>query len=61
MRIDPKKIQAIVEWPILLKVSKLRSFLGLANYYQRLMLGIQRWLHLDKFAKKVELNCEKVF
>lgn len=35
MRMDPKKIEAILEWPTPNKVSDLRSFLGLTNYYRK--------------------------
>jgi hypothetical protein len=35
VRMDPKKVQAIVEWAAPATVSDLRSFLGLANYYRR--------------------------
>lgn len=33
--IDPQKIKAIVDWPRLTNVPKVRSFLGLAGYYRR--------------------------
>ena len=32
---DPKKIEAIIEWPRLTTVTEVRSFLGLASYYRR--------------------------
>jgi hypothetical protein len=35
VRMDPMKVQAIVEWAAPATVSDLRSFLGLANYYRR--------------------------
>ena len=34
LKMDPKKIQAIIEWEPPTKVSELRSFLGLVNYYR---------------------------
>jgi hypothetical protein len=30
---DPKKYEAILDWPVPTKVKELQSFLGLANYY----------------------------
>lgn len=35
IRMDPKRIQAILEWPPPKEISELRSFLGLSNYYRR--------------------------
>ncbi|XP_055824227.1 uncharacterized mitochondrial protein AtMg00860-like [Solanum dulcamara] len=35
LRMDEAKVQAIKEWEAPTKVTKLRSFLGLANYYRR--------------------------
>jgi hypothetical protein len=32
---DPGKVRCIVEWEPPTKVTELRSFLGLANYYRR--------------------------
>ena len=33
IRMNKGKVQAIMEWPVPSKVTKLRSFLSLANYY----------------------------
>src|SRR5271170_2963522 len=38
---DPKKIEAIVEWQNLESVTGLRSFLGFCNYYRRFIV---KWL-----------------
>lgn len=35
VRMDEQKVQAIVDWSVPTKVSELRSFLGLANYYRK--------------------------
>ena len=35
MMMDERKVQAILNWPPPSKVSKLRSFLWLANYYRK--------------------------
>ncbi|KAJ0075324.1 hypothetical protein Patl1_35248 [Pistacia atlantica] len=44
---DPKMVQAIVEWAIVewlapMKVTKLKSFLGLADYYRKFIVGFSR-------------------
>ena len=35
IRMDEKKVEAILDWPAPTKVADLRSFLGLANYYRK--------------------------
>ena len=35
IRMDERKIETILDWSAPTKVTELRSFLGLANYYQR--------------------------
>jgi hypothetical protein len=32
--VDPAKVEAIMEWPVLTNVSEVRSFMGLAGYYR---------------------------
>ena len=39
MHVDPTKIQVIRDWPTPTTLTELRSFLGLANFYHRFMLG----------------------
>jgi len=41
LSIDPKKIEAIVNWQELENVTQLKSFLGFCNYYRRF---IAQWL-----------------
>ena len=43
VKMDPRKIQVIIEWLTPKTISKLRSFLGLANYYRRF---------IDVYSKK---------
>uniref|UniRef100_A0A3Q7EXW3 Reverse transcriptase domain-containing protein n=1 Tax=Solanum lycopersicum TaxID=4081 RepID=A0A3Q7EXW3_SOLLC len=42
VRIDPKKVQAIVDWQAPRHVKDLRSFLGLANYYRKFIAGYSK-------------------
>ena len=39
VHVDPTKIQAIHDWPTLTNLTELRSFLGLAKFYRRFVLG----------------------
>jgi len=39
---DPKKIEAIIEWKDLKSITGLRLFLGFCNYYKRF---IANWLY----------------
>ena len=39
VHVDPGKIQVIHDWPAPTKLTELQSFLGLANFYWKFMLG----------------------
>ena len=39
IRVDPKKIEVVVEWKPPRNVTKVRSFLGLVGYYRRFVKG----------------------
>ena len=39
IRVDPNKIEVVVEWKPSRNVTKVRSFLGLAGYYRRFVKG----------------------
>ena len=42
VRMDSKKVQAIVDWQAPRHVKDLRSFLGLANYYRKFIAGYSK-------------------
>lgn len=49
-------MQAIIEWSVPSKVTKLRSFLGLANYYRWLIKGYSKIMNpLTDLLKNAEL------
>ena len=35
LQVDPKKIEAVANWPRPTNVTEIRSFLGMAGYYRR--------------------------
>jgi hypothetical protein len=39
VHVDPTQIQVIRDWPAPTTLTELQSFLGLANFYRRFMLG----------------------
>ena len=65
--VDPKKIEAIVNWERPKTVSEVRSFLGLASYYQRFIKGFSKIFgpltNLTRKAVKFEWTdkCEHSF
>ena len=42
MAVDPAKIEAVMKWPQPKTVTEIRSFLGLAGYYQRFVEGFAK-------------------
>ena len=53
--VDPSKVQAVKDWPIPKSVTEIRSFLGLAGYYQRLVQDFSRITGpLTKLTQKEE-------
>ena len=42
VNVDPQKIEAVVNWKPPKNVSKVRSFLGLAGYYRKFVVGFSK-------------------
>ena len=65
--IDPKMIEAIMNWPTPRNVTDVRSFMGLARYYRRFIEGFSRVAHaitsLQNKGMKFEWTsrCEESF
>ena len=51
VKMEQKKIKAIKEWKILMKVKDIESFLGFANFYRRF---IQNFSHTAKLLNKLK-------
>lgn len=54
VKMDPKKVKSILEWPQPKNVTDVQSFLGLANYYRRFVEGFSGLAHgLHELLKKI--------
>ena len=42
VKVDPKKIQSILDWPVPKSITSLRGFLGLTGYYQKFIRNYAR-------------------
>ncbi|XP_073221484.1 uncharacterized protein [Cicer arietinum] len=67
LAVDPAKVESVLEWKIPKSMTKIRSFLGFADYYRRFIEGFFKLaLPLTKLTRKVELfvwdiHCENSF
>ena len=53
--VDPSKIQAVKDWPIPKTVTEIKSFIGLAGYYRRLVQDFSKIAApLTKLTRKGE-------
>ena len=65
--VDPDKTKAVMDWPRPMIVTKIRNFLGLADYYRRFIEGFARLsspiTKLTRKGEKFEWNdaCEHTF
>ncbi|WMV13450.1 hypothetical protein MTR67_006835 [Solanum verrucosum] len=53
---DPKKVQAIVDWPATRSMKDLRSFLGLANYYMK-FINLKDVIASEPILKLLDFEC----
>ena len=70
IRVDPRKIEVIIEWKPPRNVTEVRSFLGLAGYYRRFVKGfsmtavlVTRLLQKNvkfEWSEKCQANFEKL-
>jgi hypothetical protein len=65
--VDPEKIEAIREWSVPKNMTEVRSFMGLASYYRRFIVGFSRISYLiTSFQRKEKKfqwteECERIF
>ena len=63
---DERKVQVVIDWPAPTKVTELRSFLVLANYYRRFIKGYSKIVSPTDLLKKYrvwdwDIECRMAF
>jgi hypothetical protein len=59
LSVDPKKVAAILDWKAPKDVRGIKSFIGMAGYYRRLIEGFSKIARpmTTLLAKKVDFKC----
>ena len=61
MSTDPKKVEAVLDWPVPKTVSDVRSFLGFVGYYRRFIKGFSGLAKpLTSLTKGLESQCKRI-
>ncbi len=67
IKVNPKKVEAVADWPRLTTMIKIKSFLGLASYYKRFVSNFSKiatlMTRLTQKNRKLEWSneCEESF
>jgi hypothetical protein len=56
--VDPEKVKAIMEWPVLKNGHEVRSFMGLAGYYQIFVEGFSKIAKPITTLQRKGVRCE---
>ena len=61
VKMEKKKVQEVVDWPVLRSIKDMQKFLGLANYYKQFVKDFARIVQpLDKMIRNdVKQNWEE--
>ena len=61
VKMEKKKVQKVVDWPVLRSIKDMQKFLGLANYYKQFVKDFARIVQpLDKMIRNdVKQNWEE--